>query len=343
MLNGPIARASFTLAVGTTGAFALSAVGFPAAPLVGAALATSALAWSGVRLQLPNGLRDAGFLVIGSSLGAGFRHELLDQIGGWALSLILLCASIFATVVASKSVLMRVFNKDNETALLASSPGTLSLALSMAIGGRGDATTVLIMQCMRLLILSAVIPVGMLLLGVEAGTATGPRDTLPPLELIGTLAVSAAVAWLIARRGFPAAYLLGGMITSALAHVTGIVHGLPPAWLIFAGFCVTGSVMGVRFTGIRPADILRLFAASAASVGAAALISMGFAGVASVLTGLPFGQVWVAYSPGGVEAMAAIGLALDFDGAYVAVHHLCRIAFLMALIPWMARRLPRGD
>ncbi len=343
MFNGPVARTSLTLAVGTTGAFALSAVGFPAAPLVGAALATSALAWSGVTLHLPNRLRDAGFLVIGTSLGSGFRHEMLDQIGGWALSLTLLCASIYVTVVASQFVLMRVFGKDDETALLASSPGTLSLALSMAVSGRGDATTVLILQCMRLLILSAVIPLGMLLLGVEAGTATGPTEVLPPLELIGTLVVGAAVAWVIALRGFPAAYLLGGMMTSALAHITGVVHGLPPAWLIFAGFCVTGSVMGVRFTGIRPADILRLFSASAASVGAAALISMGFAGVASAVTGLAFGQVWVAYSPGGVEAMAAIGLALDFDGAFVAVHHLCRIAFLMALIPWRVRRLPRGD
>ncbi|MCI5041456.1 MAG: AbrB family transcriptional regulator [Donghicola eburneus] len=338
MFDGSLQRTALTLAVGTTGAFALTFVGFPAAPLVGAALATSALAWSGVKLYLPNRLRDVGFLIIGSSLGSGFRSELLGQIGGWALSLILLCLSIFATVVASRAILMRGFAKDRETALLASSPGTLSLALSMAVSGRGDATTVLILQCMRLLILSAVLPLGMLLLGVEAGTATGPTETLGLVALLGMLAVGGAFSWALARRGFPAAYLLGGMIVSAVAHVTGIVHGLPPAELIFAGFCVTGSVMGVRFTGIRPADILRLFTASAASVGAAALISMGFAGVASALTGLPFGQVWVAYSPGGVEAMAAIGLALDYDGAYVAVHHLCRIGFLMALIPWMARR-----
>ncbi|NVO22690.1 AbrB family transcriptional regulator [Donghicola mangrovi] len=333
-----ITRTAMTLAVGTTGAVAMSLAGFPAAPLVGAALATSALAWSGVKLYLPTRLRDMGFLVIGSALGSGFRHEILGQVGGWALSLILLCLSIYATIAISRLILMKGFGKDSDTALLASSPGTLSLALSLAADGRGDATAVLILQCMRLLILSAVLPLGMITLGINPGASGGPTVDLAALPLIAVLVAGAAVSWLIAKRKFPAAYLLGGMVVSAVAHVTDLVHGMPPEWLRFAGFCVTGSVMGVRFTGIRPADILRLAVASIASVGAAALISMGFAGVTAALTGLPFGQVWVAYAPGGVEAMAAIGLALDFDGAYVAVHHLCRITFLLVLIPWMARR-----
>ncbi len=341
MFDHPVSRSLVTLIAGTTGAAALSLVGFPAAPLVGAALATTALAWGGMRLSLPNRLRDAGFLVIGVSLGSGFRNELLGQIGGWGLSLLVLCLSIYATVVISRFVLMRWYGQDRETALLASAPGTLSLALSMAVSGRGDATTVLVLQCMRLLILSAVLPLGMVLLGVEAGNAGAAANRLDPLPLIGVLAVGALVSWLIARRGFPAAYLLGGLLVSAVSHVSDLVHGTPPAWLLFAGFCVTGSVMGVRFTGLKLADILRFLKASATSVGAAALISMGFAAAVAAVTGLPFGQVWVAYAPGGVEAMAAIGLALDFDGAYVALHHLCRIAFLMALIPWMARKQPR--
>lgn len=327
-----------TLCAGTLGALAMSAIGFPAAPLVGAALTTSALAWSGVRMGIPIALREGGFLIIGISLGSGVRHDLLTQMGGWALSLVILCLSIFVTVWGSRVVLERLFGKDRETALLGSSPGTLSLALALATSGRGDAGTVLILQCMRLLILSAVLPLGMIVLGVEAGTASRPGGTLSLIEMAALLIGGGALSWLIARRGFPAAFLLGGMGISAVGHATDLVHGVPPAWLLFAGFCVTGSVMGARFTGVRMGDMLGLLSASLCSVGAAAVISMGFAAVTAALTGLPFGQVWVAYAPGGVEAMAAIGLALEFDGTYVAVHHLCRIGFLMALIPVLLRK-----
>ncbi|MDX1737159.1 MAG: AbrB family transcriptional regulator, partial [Alphaproteobacteria bacterium] len=48
---------------------------------------------------------------------------------------------------------------------------------------------------------------------------------------------------------------------------------------------------------------------------------------------LPFGQLWVAFAPGGVEAMAAMAISLDFDPAFVAVHHLFRIIFLILILP----------
>jgi uncharacterized membrane protein AbrB (regulator of aidB expression) len=37
--------------------------------------------------------------------------------------------------------------------------------------------------------------------------------------------------------------------------------------------------------------------------------------------------------------MAAIGLALGYDPAYVAVHHLVRIIFLLATMPVLLRRI----
>ena len=58
-----------------------------------------------------------------------------------------------------------------------------------------------------------------------------------------------------------------------------------------------------------------------------------FAALAANLLGLPFGQVWVAYAPGGVEAMAAMAIALGYDSAFVATHHLFRIILLLFLLP----------
>ena len=43
---------------------------------------------------------------------------------------------------------------------------------------------------------------------------------------------------------------------------------------------------------------------SVAAVLAALLLSAGFAALGAWLLGLPFGQLWLAFAPGGVEAMA---------------------------------------
>lgn len=84
--------------------------------------------------------------------------------------------------------------------------------------------------------------------------------------------------------------------------------------------------------------IASLSAAAIASTGTAALVSAIFAILTSDLMSLPFGQVWVAFAPGGVEVMSAMGLALGYDPAYVAIHHLVRILILILAIPLFLRR-----
>ena len=45
------------------------------------------------------------------------------------------------------------------------------------------------------------------------------------------------------------------------------------------------------------------------------------------------------YAPGGGEAMAAIGLALGYDPAFVAIHHFARIVMLVFLVPFVLKRI----
>ena len=96
-------------------------------------------------------------------------------------------------------------------------------------------------------------------------------------------------------------------------------------------------MVGSRFSGIGFGAILQLIWATLATVGAAAAVAGCFALLVARLTGLPPAEVWVAFAPGGVEGMAAIGFALGFDPAYVALHHLARIGLLMLLLPLLTR------
>ena len=145
----------------------------------------------------------------------------------------------------------------------------------------------------------------------------------------------------LARLGLPAACLVGGMVLSGLAHALGLASGRLPPPAIFLCFVITGSMIGTRFSGISGRQIVGLLGAAVASTGTAALVSAGFAYAAAQFVDLPIGQVWVAFAPGGVEAMAAIGLALGYDPAYVAVHHLVRIVFLIIMLPMLLRLVAR--
>ncbi|PYE84845.1 AbrB family transcriptional regulator [Pseudoroseicyclus aestuarii] len=333
-----LTRYAATLAAALAGAALAALLGVPAGALIGSTLAVAALAAAGPAVGLPTRLRDVAFATIGVSLGSGVDEGLFGQLGTWAVSLVILTASLVATILTGRVLLTRWFGLDRETAVLASSPGTMSNAIAIASEGRGDPTAVMFLQLMRLLFLVlAIPPLAVVLDGsATAGGTAAPAMALVPFALL--LALATVLGLLGGRAGIPAASLLAGMILSASGHATGLVHGLAPGWAIAGAFAVTGAVLGARMSRVTMAQARRYALAGVCVVATSLVISLAAALVAQAVTGLPLSQVWIAYAPGGVEAMAAIGLSLGFDPAFVAVHHFARIFALLLIVP-MALRL----
>ena len=324
------------LLIGLGGATGAALVGLPAAGLIGSSIAVAVAATSGLRMTMPQRLRDVAFGIIGISLGAGVQADALGQIGSWSVSLILLALSLVATLLAGAALLRRIFGMDAETAFLASSPGTMSNAIAIALDGHGNVTTITILQVMRLLVLVAVVPPLATALDAGSGGIVYPA-AMHPAALLVLLAATLCIGIPAARWKVPAACLLVGMVLSAGTHVTDLAHGPAPAWAIFAAFVVTGTAVGTRLTAISPRALMAMARAGAVLIGATLAVSLAFASAAALVTGLPWGQIWIAYAPGGVEAMAAIGLALGYDPAFVAIHHFARIVILVFLIPLLLR------
>lgn len=322
-----------TLAAGFAGAALAALVGIPAGALIGSTLAVAALAATGLRAGLPNPVRDLAFATIGVSLGSGVNEMLFAQIGNWSISLAILVVSLVATILSGRVILMRTFGLDRQTATLASSPGTMSNAIAIAAEGRGDATAVMFLQLTRLLVLVIAVPPLAVALDTPEAASGAPFSMMAVPVLVGLLAVSLALGLIGTRIGLPAASLLSGMMLSAGAHAVGLVDGVTPSWAIFAAFATTGAVLGSRMSRVTKQQIRQYAFAGLSVVGTALIVSLIFALLAGQLTGLPFGQIWIAYAPGGVEAMAAIGLSLGYDPAYVAVHHFARIFALVLIVP----------
>jgi uncharacterized membrane protein AbrB (regulator of aidB expression) len=65
--------------------------------------------------------------------------------------------------------------------------------------------------------------------------------------------------------------------------------------------------------------------------------SVAFALLCQHLLGLPFAEIWLAYAPGGVEAMTVMAYALNLEPSYVSAHHVIRLLALVLLSPlWTA-------
>lgn len=324
------------LAIGGGGGILALIVGLPAAALIGSTFAVAVAAAFRTPLAMHPRLRDLAFAVIGISLGAGVEAEALDQIGAWSLSLVLLVACLGTTLLVGTVLLQKIFGMDRNTAILATSPGTMSNAIALALEGRGDGTTILILQMIRLLVLVTVVPpVAMLIDADSSFSLAAPMDLLSLAVLI---AAALTLGLWGARARIPAACLLFGMILSACAHVAGLAHGPAPEWVVNASFVITGTALGARLTAVTATQLLQMSKAGLLLVVSAVVVSLGFAALTHILTGLPLAQIWIAFAPGGVEAMAAIGLALGYDPAYVAIHHFARILVLVVMIPLILKR-----
>jgi uncharacterized protein len=62
-------------------------------------------------------------------------------------------------------------------------------------------------------------------------------------------------------------------------------------------------------------------------------------------SGLPLGLLMLAYAPGGLAEMSIVALALHYEVAFVAAHHVARISVVVLCAPLAERwlRLPDMD
>ncbi|MCB1885859.1 MAG: AbrB family transcriptional regulator [Geminicoccaceae bacterium] len=330
-------RTLLTLALGALGGYLLSLAGFPAAWLAGSMAAVAVAALLGLRVGLPERLREIAFILLGISMGSAVTPDSLHRMAAWPMSLLILVVCVAATALLGSLWLERRHGWSRATARFSAIPGALSYILALAIKSPADVPRVATAQSLRLVVLVAVMP-----LLVQLGGEVDPTAVLSrpaggtPLGIAVLVALATAGGFALKRLNVPAGLLMGSLLASALLHGSGLVEARLPGPLLVPGFVVMGGVIGGRFANTRPADLLRLLRPSLESVGVGLLVSAAFAFLAARLLALPFGQVWLAYAPGGVEAMTVMAFALHVDPAFVGAHHFFRLLALSVAIPlWM--------
>jgi membrane AbrB-like protein len=330
-----------TAVIAATGGALLAALGWPAAWLMGAMAAVAAAALAGLPVGLPPRLRDGAFLLLGISMGSSVTPGSLLAMRTWPGSIALLVASVAATIFVSTAYLERVHGWDKTTARFAAMPGAFASIAVIAATSNADLPRIILAQTLRVFTLAALMPplIAIANGGVAAAAATcapSHANSLPEALAVFAASGLAAVGLTVLR--VPAGVLLGAMVGSAALHATGVVHGRFPPPLVILGFVATGAVIGARFRGTTLTTVVRTLPGAVVSILLALAVSAVFATAGAWFLDLPFGQLWLSYAPGGVEAMAAMALVLNLEPAFVGAHHILRILGLNLISPFWLRR-----
>ena len=216
---GIVLKTLLTLIVGGGGAVLATVGGLPAAALIGSAVAVSTASLMRVPTYVPGVLRNMAFGAIGCSLGAGITENFFVLARKWPLSLTGLVLGMLCILVVTSWILTRFFNFSKETALLSSSPGALTYSLAVAASGVGDARAIVVIQSIRLLFITAGLPLILDLLDLEHGMhlVTGAAN-LGMMETIVLFGIALLLGFFMTKWRAPAAYLLGGLLVSGCAH-----------------------------------------------------------------------------------------------------------------------------
>lgn len=322
-----------TIAVSAAGGAIATLLNLPAGWLMGGALGVTVAAMAGLPITMPNWLRDITFVLIGMSMGASVAPNSLQLLASWPISLAALVLELVLIISLTGWMLAKLFKLDPGTAYLSSFPGHLSLVMGIAAAGVGNARQIVIIQVIRILMLTIAVPIGAVFLPIDHFAPPSYSDFLSIIELVLLAAACVALGLVFIRLKVPAGLVLGAMAAATIAKLAGLYTAAMPPPLLLISFVLTGALIGSRFVGITLREFTEAASggliATAMTLGIVTLIAFGV----SLLVDMPYGQIWLGLSPGALEGMGALGIALGYDTAFIAAHHVIRLLLLSFAIP----------
>lgn len=323
-----------TLLIGLAGGAFFQWLQLPGGLISGAMIAVGAAAIAGRPMGLPPLMAHIVLMTLGLSLGAMVSPQMLTNMASYPVSIAILAVSTFCATMGSSYYLQRIHRWDRTSALLAGSPGALSQIIMLANERRADVAGIAVVQTMRVIILTAALPLILAAAGL-AQHADSSIHAAPATPMALALLVAGCIATALALRllKFPASWMFGAMLGSSILHGTGMIEGGLPAWAYAAALIGIGALIGTRFTRISARTLLSHMAAALGSFSVAIVISAIFVALVATTTSARFGDIVVAFSPGAMDAMLALALTLHIDPIFVGAHHLSRFVFVSIATP----------
>jgi len=127
-----------TLILGAAGGWLFSVLGMPLPWLTGPIAVTATLAIAGIAVEIPSWFRPVIFVMLGLTIGSRVNEQLMADLASWPLSLALLVLYVPAAIATMYAYFRLVARVEPNTALVSSTPGSLSYVLAYAADSGAD-------------------------------------------------------------------------------------------------------------------------------------------------------------------------------------------------------------
>src|SRR5277367_5187646 len=185
-------------------------------------IAVGIAAIAGRPLTMPPILTQIVLVLLGISLGSLVSQQLLQHVGAYPLTIALLAVATFCSAFGSSVYLQQFHGWDRTSAFLAGCPGALSQVTILAAEKGADVPAIAVVQTMRVIILTAALPMLLTLTGLAPSTPPATTVAIAsPIALAELIAAAVAVALLLRWIKFPASWMFGAMIGSSVLHGAG--------------------------------------------------------------------------------------------------------------------------
>jgi membrane AbrB-like protein len=136
-------------------------------------VAVGIAALAGRPVTMPPVLTQTVLVLLGITLGSLVSRQLIQHMSAYPLTIGLLALATFCSTFGSSFYLQRFHGWDQTSALLAGSPGALSQITMLAAERGADVAAIAVVQTMRVIILTAALPLLLALTGIASDGAGG--------------------------------------------------------------------------------------------------------------------------------------------------------------------------
>ena len=293
----------------------------------------------GINLYSIKILSDAMRTILGVAVGATVTLSFLMALPGFWNTLIFIPIVVIVSGVIGVWYFQKLCGYDFPTAYYSSMPGGLQDMLVFGEEAGGNVRAMSLIHATRVLVIIIALPILLTFIwGISLDKPPGDPIRNFEIEQLIILGICGIAGWKIASFwGMFGASVLGPLILTAIASITGILHTRPPVEAIWAAQYFIALGIGVKYVGVTAQEIRKDILAGLGFCIFLLVITLSIVSLVINYKLAPAVDVILSMAPGGQAELVVITLIVGADLGFVVAHHLFRIFIVILGAPIMER------
>ena len=293
----------------------------------------------GINLYSIKILSDAMRTILGVAVGATVTLSFLLALPGFWNTLIFIPITVILSGIIGVWYFQKLCGYDFPTAYYSSMPGGLQDMLVFGEEAGGNVRAMSLIHATRVLVIIIALPVLLTFIwGISLDKPPGDPIRNFEIEQLIILGICGIAGWKIASFwGMFGASILGPLILTAIASITGILHTRPPVEAIWAAQYFIALGIGVKYVGVTAQEIRKDILAGLGFCIFLLVITLGVVSLVINYNLAPAVDAILSMAPGGQAELVVITLIVGADLGFVVAHHLFRIFIVILGAPIMER------